>query len=142
MKVGSLRGIGLLVVPLLLGCGSDDEKRERSEYRDEGKACVWIGDDNRLAVQVVFPACLSSSCDRELRAECTVSVNDGKVSITSYALSETTGASECTLDCGTMTASCHGEGEVDAGSYDIQHGAEATTAELSGAQVCLGDERF
>jgi hypothetical protein len=130
------------MVSLQLGCASDDEKRERSEYRNEGEACLSIGADNRVAVQIVFPACLSSSCDRELTAECTVNVSDGKLSITSYALSETTGASECTNDCGSMTATCHSEGEVDAGSYDIEHGADATTAELGGAQVCLGEKRF
>jgi hypothetical protein len=85
---------------------------------------------------------LSSSCDRELAAECAVTVSEGKISITSHAVSEKTGASECTDDCQRMTAICHSEGEVDAGSYDIQHGADAATQELGVTPFCLGEESF
>lgn len=138
MKARSFSVVGLLLA--LLGCEADEGVR--SEFRDEGEACVWIGADNRLAAEVVFPKCLSSSCDRKLTAECTVKLSGGKVSITSYAESERTGASECTDDCGALTAACHSEGEVDAGRYDIEHGADATTEELGSARVCFGEKRF
>lgn len=60
-------------------------------------------------VRVRFDTCLSSSCDKLVSAECTLTVNGTTAVIVGEAVVEHNGDAECTADCGLVDATCSGE---------------------------------
>jgi hypothetical protein len=123
------------VVAILACSDSDPKERERSVYEDEGAVCVRSVADGKLTVTVVFPTCLSSSCDRALGTSCTVALSGSELVVTSRGETESTGARECTADCGSLVARCDVTG-VPPGSYTLVHGtsSEPITVPATGGE--------
>jgi hypothetical protein len=132
----SLRDSWLLLVPvfcLALACSdTDDRQPARRTHESEGGLCLRSSNDERLAVTVVFPMCLSSSCDRVLATSCEVTLSGNELTITSHAVTQSTGAEACTADCGSLVARCTSTAPIPPGQYRVTYGAES--AEISLAQ--------
>jgi hypothetical protein len=126
-------------VLVLIGCSnSDPPERERRAYADEGSVCVEPGADGKLSVTVVFPTCLSGSCDRVVATSCSVARSATEITITSKGETESTGARECTSDCGSLVARCDATG-IPPGSYRLVHGTASATLSVPGMPVKFGD---
>ncbi len=110
---------------------------ERS-YSDEGKLCAYgsradatsevVGSTEfsvgqRIQLTYSLNDCLSSSCDTNRAASCSV-IRDGSLlqvsSTASYTQSSQRG---CTEDCGRLSAICQSE-ILPAGEYRVVHGNE------------------
>jgi hypothetical protein len=121
-------------------CDSGDEGK-RHDFENEGTVCLTLEGDE-LEVSVRFPTCLSSSCSRALDTSCHFSTADGVLELTSQGAFETTGASECTDDCGALTARCSSAG-IAPGEYELRHGDERATVTVGEERVCVfGDDFF
>ena len=84
-----------------------------------------------LAVTVVFPPCLSSSCNRVLGASCEVTPSGNQLVITGKAETESTGAGACTADCGALVAHCTSPATIPPGPYTVKFGAESAEVTLA-----------
>lgn len=82
---------------LLTACGPLTTTRT---LEDVGDAC-HTGD----TVTLTFAGCLSSSCDTLVSADCTATLQGGVVTVRGTAVITSTGT-ECTADCGLITADC------------------------------------
>lgn len=120
---------------LLAACDGDAERRT---LRDTGAACVQaqaVGVDEcsvrsiepgvPLRVEVDFATCTSSSCDTVLNAACRASRSGSTITVEAEAVIESEGT-ECTDDCGFVTASCELEA-LPEGTYELRYGDETTT---------------
>jgi len=67
------------------------------------------------------PACLSSSCSKDRKAECSVTLVGSVLQVTSTASFRNEG-DVCTDDCGALVATCVTP-PLPAGTYALQHGA-------------------
>ncbi len=115
-----------LLVSGTVGVSGCVGESETMEFIDEGVVCFNSEDGSSniepgepLLVTVEWQGCMSSSCDSNEEAECTATVVDGRIEVTSrfsYVHEET--YSGCTDDCWGMTAECEIE-SVEAGDYDV-----------------------
>src|SRR5688572_28738338 len=51
----------------------------RTTFQNEGELCLRSPGDGSLRVRVLFPGCLSSTCDRPLATSCSVNVVGGEL---------------------------------------------------------------
>jgi len=126
--------------PLLLAVacsGSDGGKPFRTTYQDEGSICIRSAADGKIEVTVVFPTCLSSSCDRALGTTCSATLSGTTLVISSKGESESTGARECTADCGALVAKCGSSIAVPPGDYTLEHGDSSAAIVLPQSEVAL-----
>jgi hypothetical protein len=110
-------------------CSDSDGDGMKTVYVNVGDVCVESSASGTVQVVVVFPTCLSSSCDRTLRTSCTVTESNGEISITSRGETESTGATECTDDCGALIARCE-SAPIEPGSYVVIYGDERVNVTL------------
>jgi hypothetical protein len=89
-------------------------------------------------VAVQFPICLSSSCDTNRKAECTVANMDGVLQVTSMG-SYLSHSGTCTSDCGSLIARCPTLA-LPEGTTTFKHGLTTLTLTLPfmGAPPCAG----
>ena len=114
---------------LSAGACSDDRERLRTVHENVGDLCLGSTAAGTVEIVVVFPTCLSSSCDRSLGSSCTVTVSNGEIRITSRGESETTGPSECSADCGALVARCESP-PIEPGDYVVVHGEQRVSVTL------------
>jgi hypothetical protein len=95
--------------------------------------------DQSVNVAVVFAGCLSSSCDVDRTASCSVQAAGADLRVTSEGSFRTTGASTCTTDCGYLIARCTTPA-LAAGSYTFRHGDLSLPIQIpsSGPPPCVG----
>jgi hypothetical protein len=117
-----------------LGCDSFADAPKRT-YDNTGTVCLTLS-SGTLKIQVQFPTCLSSSCDRKLETSCEATLSDGVITLTSHGASESTGASECTDDCGFLTAACVLPTPLEPGNYILNHGNDSAQVAVSTTQTC------
>lgn len=104
---------------------------------DEGSVCLSAGEDGGVVVDVMFSACLSSSCDRPDAATCSADVRNDRLVVSSALTftSETTPTRPCDTDCTPIKVACGVIQPVGA-SLRVAHGAaesEAVALPLSGS---------
>ena len=127
----------LFAIAALLACA---DETERTEYQDQGAACLTADTNGTLQVTVQIASCLSSSCSTVSDNTCTLQRADNQIILTSHAIIETNQDGPCTDDCRTATAQCTLEG-VPAGTYTIVHGDDTETLELPTPGAMLFDPR-
>ena len=135
--------IALPLALVLFGCGSTEPVDGLVVLENEGTLCFY--DDaptffsrpdfeapvqvfdagSRLHLQVSVPGCLSSSCDVNRSASCSVSQDEQVIRVFSQLSYEETGDEQCTMDCGILSATCESE-ELAVGTYTVQHGDKLT----------------
>jgi hypothetical protein len=111
---------------VLLGCGS--KKTRRHEYLDSGSLCLRAGGD-RLHAEVRLLECLSSSCNEQLNAVCSISQKGAAINVTSRMLLGPNGADTCATDCGSWIGRCELPLPA-AGEYTLSFGAAHTSLRL------------
>jgi hypothetical protein len=134
--MGRRSNVSTLFVVLALWTACSSRAHIRSDFNDVGKVCLQLRGSS-LEIRVDFPTCLSSSCDRALETSCKVEVSGSALMVTSHGASETTGASECTTDCGILSATCSSTDAVAPGEYALTHGKDSTQVTLSAQQTCV-----
>lgn len=149
---GTLAVSCALLVAAATACDAGAEQRT---LRDSGLACIEmpasrgadcqarrIDADVPLKVQVDFGTCTSSSCDRVLNAECRARRSGSIITIEAESVIESEG-SECTDDCGSVTATCELE-PLPAGTYELRYGGDSTslTVPSNTAAGCAGGDAF
>ncbi len=126
--------LGALACTVLCTLGCDTER----SYSDEGTLCAYgsrtdatsevVGSTEfsvgqRIQLTYSLDDCLSSSCDTNRAASCSV-IRDGNLLRVSSSASYTQSSqSECTEDCGRLSAICQSE-KLPAGEYRVVHGTE------------------
>ena len=149
--------MGVVVLSLGLGaCGVTEPGGTDHSFKDQGRICLFpegaqpgqvflpptmsasYGADRGLVIMVQAPECLSGSCDKDRRAECSASVMGQVIVVTSTASFRTEGKT-CTLDCGSLTATCTTP-PLPAGTYLIQHGGKTLPLTVPSSTVppCAG----
>lgn len=123
------------------GCAgaTADATPVRQEFKDEGAVCLRSQSDGSVEVLVTFPICLSSSCSRALETSCEIELEDGKLVLRSDGAAESTGATECTADCGFLTAKCSSEA-LEPGDYELVHGEDSADVTLPADAIGLFDD--
>jgi hypothetical protein len=123
-----------------LGCDGGERRFERT---DQGTVLIEAGAAaDGIAVTVKGNKCLSSTCDVERSASCTVS-RDGELVVVASKLAWTSHEGSCTIDCETLDASCTLAEPLADGSYQVVHGDDAATLEVAAGQIegaCFGDQ--
>jgi hypothetical protein len=117
-----------------LGCDSFAGASKKS-YDNTGTVCLTLVSDS-LQIEVRFPTCLSSSCDRALPTSCEATLSDGVIALTSHGASESTGETACTDDCGSLTATCTLPTPLEPGDYILNHGNDSAQVTVSTTQTC------
>ena len=126
-----LAALGLL---LLSACPSPVMRETRE---NEGAVCVlsqeqdqtWqtpqdFASGHEVFVRYYVDVCLSSSCDTDREATCTVALEGTVIHVESRAQwSSQSGPGGCTTDCGLLTATCRTP-PLPAGTYTVRHGGE------------------
>ena len=106
-----------VLLVLLLACGP---KVVTDTITDDGSVCV----NDAGEVEVTFEACLSSSCDTVVSAECSATYADDVVEVHATAVIDRE-QGECTSDCGYVTVTCAmPEGVPDTATFSF--GGEST----------------
>jgi hypothetical protein len=116
-------------------------QEEDTVFNNVGSVCFTSTSTGTVNVQVVFPGCLSSSCDRPKNALCAITEKDGVIRVSSHGEVEHEGGS-CTADCGSFTTRCTSE-PIAPGTYTVTYGEQ--TAELTlptTPQQRFGDSAF
>jgi hypothetical protein len=110
---------------------------EHRSYKDQGRICLFselprdnpallphtqqtYAADQRLTIQVVLPACYSSSCGTG-HAQCTAKLQGTTLQVSSWGATNEGGLGPCTLDCHFVIARCLGP-PLPAGTYQVKHG--------------------
>ena len=104
VKFGGCVGLLVAVGAFLGGC----ERSSRWEVTAVAGICVESvdGPDGAvLEISAQMDTCLSSSCDRLVDSECTVTEVDGVLQIDARAVIESKGTT-CTTDCGGASVTC------------------------------------
>lgn len=117
-----------------LGCDSFADAPKQT-YDNTGTVCLTLA-SGTLKIEVRFPTCLSSSCDRALPTSCEATLSDGVITLTSHGASESTGESSCTDDCGSLTAACVLSTPLEPGDYILTHGNDSAPVTVSSTQTC------
>jgi hypothetical protein len=145
----------LLFVPLFALACQSSEAVDHS-FKDQGRVCAFPAGtdpgnaflspttsvafqaDSSATITVMAPTCLSSSCSKDAKAECSVALNGNVLQITSTASFRTEG-NVCTDDCGALVARCTTP-PLPAGTYFLQHGVERIVLMVpsSGPAPCAG----
>jgi hypothetical protein len=110
----------VVAVLVCLACAEDTHV---VEYTDSGSLCVRSTETGSVKVRVLFPACLSSSCDEVISSTCEVTETSGTIQVTAHSQVESEGG-ECTADCGFLVAECE-SAPLEPGSYTVVYGANA-----------------
>jgi hypothetical protein len=126
-----------LIGAATLGCDSFADAPKQI-YDNTGTVCLTLASDS-LQIEVRFPTCLSSSCDRALPTSCMATLNDGVITLTSQGASESTGETSCTDDCGSLTATCTLPTPLEPGDYILNHGNDSAPVTVSTTQTCAFD---
>jgi hypothetical protein len=136
------KGAGWALAAMVVSSSACDSLDEgtRHDFEDQGTVCMTLEGDV-LEVSVRFPTCLSSSCSRALDTSCQFSSADGVLELTSQGAYESTGANECTDDCGALTARCSSTG-IAPGEYELRHGDERATVTVGEERVCVFGDGF
>lgn len=132
-------------------------EKEMVEMEDDGELCLLdaegdslfagfaSGDQtfvegNRVRFRVAVPGCLSSSCDVNRVAECTVKAKGNILIVESYLAYNAMESEECTMDCGKLFATCESE-PLELGEYEVVHGGVARPLTVpSTIDACNTDE--
>lgn len=140
-----------IIAPLLLGIGACDSQTTLTEDSADLRMCVWPangpvegGGQTYVAgqpVQIVvgYVGCLSSSCDVDRSASCSVSLVGDTLTVTAE-LRWTEAGSLCTDDCRRLSASCASVA-LPAGSYTVVFGSRTATVGIGTSSVaapCVG----
>lgn len=134
-----------LVALTLAACGTEDDGVPESLV-DSGQV-ERVGTSG-LRFDVTANACLSSSCDLDRRATCTVTRSGDVILITSrFGWVSGSGDADqlCTADCSELTATCSLDEALPDGTYTVRHGDdEATLVVEDGVpgDLCFGDASF
>lgn len=128
------RCLGALLLLATLGCDSFADTPKRT-YDNTGTVCLTLS-SSTLKIAVQFPTCLSSSCDRALPTSCEATLSDGVITLTSHGASESTGETQCTDDCGFLTAACVLPAPIEPGEYILNHGNDSAPVTVSSTQTC------
>lgn len=131
--------------------------KEMVQLEDDGELCLldaegdslfagFAGGDqtfvegNRVRFRVAVPGCLSSSCDVNRVAECTVKTKGNMLIVESYLAYNAMESEKCTMDCGKLFATCESE-PLELGSYEVVHGSETRALTVpSTIDACERDE--
>jgi hypothetical protein len=138
-----------------LACQSSATPGTDHSFKDQGMVCafpegtdpgnaflppdsVMFTADRTAAITVRAPTCLSSSCSKDRRAECSVVLSGNVIQVTSSASFRNEGQ-VCTDDCGALVARCTTP-PLPAGTYFLQHGADrvVVTIPSMGPTPCAG----
>lgn len=95
---------------------------ENAEHRDVGKACVGGLVDQASEVTVDFSVCQSSSCDEQVAASCTATLDGTTLTIEAHATIRSAKGQACTSDCRSTHAQCQTPA-LAAGAYTLVYGA-------------------
>jgi hypothetical protein len=112
-----------------MACGDDRDDSRRVAYDDQGTLC-WRSSNGELTASVSLPDCLSSSCDTDRVAQCTVRLEDARVRVDSHLAYTVQSGGDCTLDCGQLVANCATALPAD-GTYPVDFGERTDVATLS-----------
>jgi hypothetical protein len=144
----------LLPLAVLLACQSSAGIDHA--FKDEGKVCafpssvdpgnaflpptdpVMFSAGGPATITVMAPTCLSSSCSKDRKAECSVVLEGNVLQVSSHASYHDEG-NACTADCGALVATCVTP-PLPAGTYTLQHGGNriALTIPSTVAVPCVG----
>jgi hypothetical protein len=102
----------------LIACGGSDIY----SFTNEGTIFLESNPDGTLEAGVVFPACLSSTCDTVLETRCDISVDGSNIVMTSYGSYATPKYGSCSSDCRLLIAYCASADPLAPGVYDLVHG--------------------
>jgi hypothetical protein len=128
-------GIGAVLLGVcVVACGDDPrgslggQADRRRIVDDDGAVCLSPRNDGAASFDVVFTACLASTCDRAENVTCDAAVADGLIGIASH-LEVVRGAQYevCPADCNYVRVSC-GVLEPFVGSRTFVHGSEISEA--------------
>jgi hypothetical protein len=128
------RRLKVVLLAATLGCDSFADTPKQT-YDNTGTVCLTLS-SGTLKIEVQFPTCLSSSCDRALPTSCEATLNDGVITLTSHGASESTGESACTDDCGSLTAACVLPTPLEPGDYILNHGNDSAPVTVGSTQTC------
>jgi hypothetical protein len=133
----------LLFLPLVVACNNVNDAGIARTFNDQGRVCVFpegvdpgnafltpsglvaFQSDKMATITVMAPTCLSSSCSKDAKAQCSVMVNGNLLQVTSTASFRQEG-NVCTDDCGALVGRCTTP-PLPAGTYTLQHGADRIT---------------
>jgi hypothetical protein len=118
------RGLGLAGAMLLVAACAGE-----IDYTNEGEVCLVTRPSGALEVRVIFPDCLSSSCDLGRSASCSVTRSGNDLIIESRGNVAFQRDGTCALDCGKLRAICQSE-PLEPGEYRVVHGDASATATL------------
>lgn len=113
---GSVPLVALLLMPSCVG------PWDTVAFEDEGELC-FAERGGGVSIEVTAPGCLSSSCSRDVAAECSATLEGTRIEVTSSISWEEKQRGTCTLDCGIAMASC-GLDALPAGTYTVVHGED------------------
>jgi hypothetical protein len=139
MSVCGPRALALVILSLAAACDSSGPSGSEKVFQDQGKVCAFppgtdpapfggpnepasFPADRALLITVMAPTCLSSSCSKDRKAECSTEVK-GNVIVVTSKLSFRQEGTTCTADCGALVARCMTP-PLPAGSYLVQHGTQ------------------
>ena len=114
---------GALVLQLAVGiaaCGGSDVH----SFMNEGMVCLASSSNGMLDAAVVFPPCLSSTCDTVLGTSCTMSVTGSEVVMESSGSYASPRRGDCSADCRPLLAYCTSPEPLPPGQYEVVHGED------------------
>jgi hypothetical protein len=113
-----------------------DGGEENTTFTNAGSVCFTSTSTGSVQVNVSFPGCLSSSCDKPKTALCRITLKDGVIKVSSYGEVEHEGGA-CTDDCGSFTTQCASE-PIPPGTYAVTYGEQTSDITLP----TTGEQRF
>jgi hypothetical protein len=129
----------LFLVLAGLACDHAAATSTDHSFKDQGKVCAFpegedVGNaflpppsvtfqaDRSATITVMAPACLSSSCSKDAKAQCAAVLDGNVIKVTSTASFRQEGQT-CTTDCGALVARCSTP-PLPAGTYFLDLGGE------------------
>lgn len=93
----------------------------------------------RVKALVDMDICLSSSCDVDRKQACAIALDGNTLTVTATVSWRTSGANECTSDCGRPRPGCTSD-PLPAGSYTLRYRGQTTSFDVPGdiAAPCVG----
>ncbi len=95
---------------------------ENAEHHDVGTACVAGLVDQANEVTVDFSVCQSSSCDEQVAASCTATLDGTTLTVEAHATIRSAKGQACTSDCRSTNVQCTTPA-LSAGTYTLVYGA-------------------
>jgi hypothetical protein len=134
--------VGFVLLLFALGiasCGGS----EILSFMNEGTVCLASNSDGTLDAAVVFPTCLSSTCDAVLDTSCAMSVADSEIVMESSGSFARPTRGACSADCNTLTAYCTSPEPLPPGEYAVVHGEDRGAVTVpTPATMLFGSEAF